>query len=189
MAKKQNDNTMVITRKITLIPCVSESKNWEKRINTFLEKDFPKKIKRKKDQIKNTKTPENIDSYKKQLAELEEQYEKFKNGEIEEYTQKMVNDYTYGLVRDCMESEARRKNVILSYIYTKMIEEGVGYLPTNTEKCKWVDQNINIAYRKKGNKDGSVLDDFDIDNPLGGYGVAFNQDLTSRIKKLFVMVY
>lgn len=86
---------------------------------------------------------------KKQLAELETQYEKFKNDELEEYTQKMVNDYTYGLVRDCMESEARRKNYILSYIFSKMVEDGVGYLPTLKDKYKWVSENIQVAYRKK----------------------------------------
>lgn len=59
---------MTITRKITLIPVASESPQWKKRINAFLEKDFPKKIKSKKDQIKNTTKPENIDAYKKAVS-------------------------------------------------------------------------------------------------------------------------
>lgn len=65
------DNTMVITRKIALIPVASERKEWKKRINTFLEKDFPRKIEAKKKQIKNTSKPEKKDGYKQQLAELE----------------------------------------------------------------------------------------------------------------------
>lgn len=36
-------DTMVITRKIALIPVASERKEWKKRINAFLEKDFPRK--------------------------------------------------------------------------------------------------------------------------------------------------
>lgn len=178
------DNTMVITRKIALIPVASERKEWKKRINTFLEKDFPRKIEAKKKQIKNTSKPEKKDGYKQQLAELEKQYEDIKENGIEEYTQKMVNDYTYGLVRDAMESEARRKNYILSYIYTKMVQDGVGYMSTLKDKYTWIKENINVAYRRKGSNKGSIFDDVDIDNPLGGYGTCFSQILTRKIKDL-----
>ena len=51
MAKKQDDNTMTIARKITLIPVASERKEWKKRIDAFLEKDFPRKIEAKKKQV------------------------------------------------------------------------------------------------------------------------------------------
>lgn len=184
MAKKQDDNTMTIARKITLIPVASERKEWKKRIDAFLEKDFPRKIEAKKKQIKNTSKPEKKDGYKQQLAELEKQYEEFKENGMKEYTQKMVNDYTYGLVRDAMESEARRKNYIMSYIYTKMVQDEVANLPTLTEKNKWVSANVNKCYRKAGNKNGSIFTDVDISNPLMGYGFEFKQALTSKIKNL-----
>lgn len=119
MAKKQDDNTMTIARKITLIPVVSGNDKWRRRVDAFLEKDFPKKIESKKRQIKNTSKPERTDGYKQQLAELEKQYEEFKENGITEYTHKMVSNYTYDFVRKAMESEARRKNYIMSYIYTK----------------------------------------------------------------------
>ena len=48
MAKKQDDNTMTITRKITLIPVASERKEWKKRVDAFLEKNFPRQIEIKK---------------------------------------------------------------------------------------------------------------------------------------------
>ena len=53
MAAKEN--TMVITRKIALIPVASERKEWKKRINAFLEKDFPRKIEANKKQFGNYK--------------------------------------------------------------------------------------------------------------------------------------
>ena len=52
MTKKQDDNTMTIARKITLIPVVSDNDKWKKRVDAFLEKDFPKKIESKKDRLK-----------------------------------------------------------------------------------------------------------------------------------------
>lgn len=35
MAKKQDDNTMTIARKITLIPVASDNDKWKKRVNAF----------------------------------------------------------------------------------------------------------------------------------------------------------
>lgn len=46
------DNTMVITRKIALIPVVSERKEWKKRINAFLEKDFQGKLKQRRSRLR-----------------------------------------------------------------------------------------------------------------------------------------
>lgn len=184
MAKKQDDNTMTIARKITLIPVASERKEWKKRIDAFLEKDFPRQIEIKKKQIKNTSKPERVDGYKQQLAELEKQYKDFKENGIKEYTHKMASDYTYDIVRRAMESEARRKNYILSYIYTKMIQDEVANLPTLTEKNKWVSANVKECYRKAGNKNGSIFTNVDIDNPLAGYGSDFGQAFTRKIKKL-----
>lgn len=184
MAKKQDDNTMTIARKITLIPVASERKEWKKRIDAFLEKDFPRQIEIKKKQIKNTSKPERVDGYKQQLAELEKQYKDFKENGIKEYTHKMASDYTYDIVRRAMESEARRKNYILSYIYTKMVQDEVANLPTLTEKNKWVSANVKECYRKAGNKNGSIFTNVDIDNPLAGYGSDFKQAFTGKIKNL-----
>ena len=167
-----------------MIPVASDNNKWKKRVDKFLKKDFPRKIEAKKKQIKNTSKPERKDGYKQQLVELEKQYEEFKENGIKEYTHKMASDYTYDIVRKAMESEARRKNYILSYIYTKMIQEEVANLPTLAEKNKWVSDNVKECYRKAGNKNGSIFTNVDIDNPLAGYGFDFKQAFTSKIKNL-----
>ena len=93
----------------------------------------------------------------------------------------MVNDYTYTLVRDAMESEARRKNYILSYAFAKMTEARVDLMDIK-ERNKFISQLLNPAYRVKGSKKGSIFDETEIDNILGGYGFKFQQELTSKIK-------
>lgn len=52
MAKKQDDNTMTIARKITLIPVASDNNKWKKRVDNFLEKDFPRKIEAKRNRLR-----------------------------------------------------------------------------------------------------------------------------------------
>lgn len=175
-------DTITITRKIALIPVASDNKDWKKRINAFLEKDFPKRIETKKRQIKNTSKPEKKEDYKKQLIELEKQYEDFKENGITEYTHKMVSNYTYSFVRDAMKNEAIRKNYIWSYMFSKMVEDGVGFLKTNIEKCKWVQENIKPAFRVTGKDNGNIYDTAGITNPLGAYGQAFKQDITRELK-------
>lgn len=185
MAKKQNKNTMQINRKITLIPVASDNDGWKKKMNTYLEKFyFDKKIKAKERQIKNTSKPERKEEYKQQLTEYKKQQEQFLNGELEDYTKQMVMSYTYDLVRDCMESEARQKNFIMSYMFSEMIREKVCYLKNKKEKEKWVNDNINVAFRVKGSPKGSIFDDVEIYSPLRALSIqGYTQELKGRVKK------
>ena len=100
-------------------------------MNTYLEKFyFDKKIKAKERQIKNTSKPERKEEYKQQLTEYKKQQEQFLNGELEDYTKQMVMSYTYDLVRDCMESEARQKN----FIYVLRDDQRKGLLLKKQER-------------------------------------------------------
>lgn len=99
------------------------------------------------------------------------------NGEI---TQRMVDRYTRNLVKEAMESEARRKNYILSWAFYTMIANGVEYMEFPEQK-KFIRKMMNPAYRIKGSSKGSIFDDVEIDNILGGYGIGFNQELTGVV--------
>lgn len=92
------------------------------------------------------------------------------------------NTYTYGTVRTAMEEEARKKNYILSWIYSEMIGAGVQHMETLKEKYQFISNRMNYAYRLPGNKNGSLFDEAEIHNILKGYGFAFSQMLTSKIK-------
>jgi len=66
-----------------------------------------------------------------------------------EYTQKMINDYTYSLVRTAMEEEARRKNYILSWMFSEMTKHGVQYMETLKEKQKFDKRYYQLCLSKK----------------------------------------
>ena len=81
------------------------------------------------------------------------------------------NTYTYGTVRTAMEEEARKKNYILSWIYSEMIGAGVQHMETLKEKYQFISNRMNYAYRLPGNKNGSLFDEAEIHNILKGYGI------------------
>lgn len=181
-------DTYIITRKFTIIPTHSERKEWEKKIYKYTIENLEKKIEEYKTWIENAKKNKKLNK-----EEKEKKIEKYKNLlcqteeslayviENKEFTNKMVSDYTKSLVKDAMESEARRKNYILSWAFATMIENGVQYMDF-LEQMKFITEMMKPAYRKKGSNKGSVFDDVEIENILGGYGVGFSQELTGKIK-------
>lgn len=172
-------NTIVITRKYNLYPEKSDMKVWEKKVEDFLQR-----------QIAWTEEQLSQKGIKKERkAKLNTRLEKYREYQ-QEYTDtgifpaKAVTDYTYDLLRTAMEEEARRKNYIMTWIYSEMIANGVQYMDSLLDKYKFINETIKPAYRVKGSKKGSLFDDVEIDNILGGYGNAWNQELTAKIKDL-----
>ena len=176
MTKKQDNeiDTITITRKLNIIPIKSENNMCIKKVYKFHIDKINKKIEalvedesKEKDKKKKEKISDLINNEKSKL-------EYFLNEE--ELTRSMINDYTYTLVRDAMESEARRKNYILSYAFSKMTEARADLMDIK-ERNKFISQLLNPAYRVKGSKKGSIFDETEIDNILGGYGFKFQQEL------------
>lgn len=190
MKTNKDETTITITRKYAIIPTSSDMKEWNKKIYKFTVDKLNNKIVTLKEEIeklnekskkKKLKDDEikSLEELNKQLIECNDTLEEITR--TKEYTQKMINDYTYSLVRTAMEEEARRKNYILTWIYSCMVEHGVQYMETLKEKQKFIKDTINYAYRKKGSKDGSLFDNTEITNILHGYGMAFKQTLTSKV--------
>lgn len=190
MKTNKDETTITITRKYAIIPTSSDLKEWNKKIYKFTVDKLNNKIVTLKEEIeklnekskkKKLKDDEikSLEELNKQLIECNDTLEEITR--TKEYTQKMINDYTYSLVRTAMEEEARRKNYILTWIYSCMVEHGVQYMETLKEKQKFIKDTINYAYRKKGSKDGSLFDNTEITNILHGYGMAFKQTLTSKV--------
>lgn len=163
------DNTITITRKYALIPEFSDRKEWKKRVYDFTINDLEQKI-----DYRNKK--------KQDASELESQLEYIKNGG--DFTRSMMNNYTYSLVRTAMEEEARRKNYILSWIFSEMRANRVDQMESLKDKFKFVSDTINYAYRKSGSNKGSLFDETEIHCILKSYGIAFSQELTKEIKEL-----
>lgn len=177
---KNDDKTQcIITRKFTLVPEISDKKEWERKVVSFVIEDCDRKIKYyKKKKTSNEKEKEKrkkkIDKYTlmKQVAE---------SGTLE-INEKIASDYTYYTIRKAMESESCRKNYILSWAFSEMKEHGVAYMDKK-EQTKFINELIKPAYRKKGSKKGSLFDDVEIDNILQGYGMSFSKEFTGKLKK------
>lgn len=182
MNKDKNENTVTITRKYALIPTFSERKEWHKRVYNFTIEDLTRKIEYYKEKVKKEKDKEKKEEIKTKIKNFEEGLESIQNGGV--FTQKMINDYTYNLVRTAMEEEARRKNYILSWIFSEMRLNRVDQMESLKDKFKFISDTINYAYRKKGSNKGSLFDDTEINSILNAYGIAWNQELTKEIKGL-----
>lgn len=155
-----NDKS-TITRKYVIIPVENDDKDWDKRVVKFFE-----------NKVEDTKIKS------KEKNKYKEYLEKLEKGILEK---EMINDYTYPLIRECMSSEALRKNYILSNVsaaYINCISNGMDI----KEAMSVVNEKLKCGYRVKGSKEGSLFDNTSIDNYLGGYGKAFNQELTSKFK-------
>lgn len=177
------DNTITITRKYTLIPTFSDTKEWTKKVMEYTRTSYIEKIKYYEEKIKKIKKKdkEEREEYKNRLFQLKEQQLDFEeNGTL---LQTNVNDYTYDLVRKAMASESDRKNIIISYVCGELINRDAKDMDFK-ERNKLISELCNYAYRVKGSKKRSLFDHLDIDNPLGGYGISFSQDLTKKIKEL-----
>ena len=182
MNKDKNENTVTITRKYALIPTSSERKEWHKRVYNFTIEDLARKIEYYKDKSKKEKDKEKKEEIKNKIKNFEEGLESIQNDG--DFTQKMINDYTYNLVRTAMEEEARRKNYILSWIFSEIRLNRVDQMESLKDKFKFISDTINYAYRKKGSNKGSLFDDTEINSILNAYGIAWNQELTKEIKDL-----
>ena len=182
MNKDKNENTVTITRKYALIPISSDRKEWYKRVYNFTIEDLARKIEYYKEKSKKEKDKEKKEEIKTKIKNFEEGLESIQNGG--DFTQKMINDYTYNLVRTAMEEEARRKNYILSWIFSEMRLNRVDQMESLKDKFKFISDTINYAYRKKGSNKGSLFDDTEINSILNAYGIAWNQELTKEIKEL-----
>lgn len=180
--KDKNENTVTITRKYALIPTSSDRKEWHKRVYNFTIEDLARKIEYYKEKSKKEKDKEKKEEMKTKIKNFEEGLESIQNGG--DFTQKMINDYTYNLVRTAMEEEARRKNYILSWIFSEMRLNRVDQMEGLKDKFKFISDTINYAYRKKGSNKGSLFDDTEINSILNAYGIAWNQELTKEIKEL-----
>lgn len=177
------DNTITITRKYTLIPTFSDTKEWTKKVMEYTKISYVEKIKYYEEKTKKTKKndKEEREKYENRLSQLKEQQLDFEeNGTL---LQTNINDYTYDLVRKAMASESDRKNAIISYVCGELINRDAKDMDFK-ERNKLIGELCNYGYRVKGSKKGSLFDHLDIDNPLGGYGVSFCQDLTKKIKEL-----
>lgn len=176
------ENTTTITRKYALIPEHSDRKEWHKRVYDFTISDLTEKVAYYKDKLKKEKDNKKKEQLKTKIRNFEVGIESIQNGE--EFTQKMINDYTYSLVRTAMEEEARRKNYILSWIFSEMTANRVDQMESLKDKFKFVSSTINYAYRKAGSNKGSLFDETEIHCMLKSYGIAFSQELTKEIKEL-----
>lgn len=170
---------MKITRKYELIPVEADTKKYQKKIHEFTLKDLDEKITYYKKKVKSEKDEKKKTDYKQKLENCESSLEDIKNGKP--YTHQMVNNYTYNLVRTAMQEEAIRKNFIISWMRSELFKNDVHNWDKLSDKCKFVRDNIGIAYRQKGSKKGSLFDGTNIENILGGYGIAFSQELTNKI--------
>ena len=82
-----------------------------------------------------------------------------------------------------MASESYRKNMIISYVTSELINRNAKDMDIK-ERNKLIGELTNYGYRVKGSSKGSLFDLVDIDNPLKGYGSSFCQQLTSKIKDM-----
>lgn len=183
----ESKNTQIVTRKLVIKPTFSYRKEWEKKVSDFTIKDLEDRISEYKEWIENLKANKKLKKDEKErrkqkytdlLKGAEKTLEEFKNGG--KITQKMVNKYTESLVKDSMESEARRKNYILTWAFYNMLANGVQYMEFSEQK-KFILEMLEPAYRKKNSSKGSIFDDVEIDNVLNGYGVAFRKEFTNII--------
>lgn len=175
------DDKIIITRKYQIIPIMSEMKQWYERVIDFTKNDLEEKIKYTKKRIKTEKDKEEKETLIIRLQNYEDIYGTIGTDDFQ-FTQSIINNYTYNLVRTMMEEEARKKNYILSWIYSTMIGSGVQHMNDLNEQKKFVDDTINYAYRVKGSKKGSLFDDSEISDTLGRYGFSFSKQLKSKIK-------
>jgi hypothetical protein len=182
---EETQKTQIITRKYNIVPCKSYSKEWRKKCFEYTLSDLNGKLEsteyvlkyKEKDKEKITALKLKIEQYKQDITNMVhsgvKQYE---------FTNRMVEDYTKNLIRESMESEARRKNYILSYAFSTMIGNGLQYEKDYKVRNKFISEMLLPAYRIKGSSKGSLFDETEIANTLKGYGNAFSQELSRKIK-------
>ena len=181
-----------ITRKYVLKPCMSDSIIWRKKCLDSLIGLTNQKIESQQKRLKGLnkkkkegeKVDHEIDVVKDKIKELKKKAKILENSP-DEYiiTNKDVKDYTFDTVRYCMESEARRKNYLLSWFFSMAHESRID-LMERKDRDKWISELLKNGYRIDGAKQGCVFDETEINNILGSYGVGFCQNLTALVKRL-----
>lgn len=118
---------ITITRKYVIYPIASDMKEWERKVIKYVSENYEKRIQLLEQKIKHSKIPkEEKENLRKELDNLKIKYDAFQADPA--ITQSEINTYTYGTVRTAMEEEARKKNYILSWIYSEMIGAGVQHV-------------------------------------------------------------
>lgn len=105
-----------------------------------------------------------------------------------EIVQKIASNYTYWFIKAACKSEAQRKNATLSYVFSECIKRSIGEIEDIKDRTKAIDDILRVCTRVKTKENSrtseSLLDDIEIDNPLGGYGFGYSQALRSKIMDL-----
>ena len=143
----------MITKKCVLIPERSDSLLWERRVYDFTVKDYEQRISFYESQLE-SKNKEVKRNAKIRLEILNKELDAFLDNP--EITQKVINNYTYGLVRTAMSEEAARKNYIIEYVKSILIAEHA-YAMDFRDRNKRISQILQYAYRKKGSSKGSLF--------------------------------
>lgn len=168
MSKEKN--TQVVTRKIQILPVDSD----HEKIFDLAKEQTENEIKKLKSEIRKAKDEQTKINHKNKIRELELTLEKAFNEN--KPTQKMINNYVYGLLRDCMKSEAQMKNYILSNMFSVLIHE-----KDDWELAKEHTREIcKSGLRVNGSKKGNLYENVDIDMPIGSYGTRFGKELSKK---------
>lgn len=180
----------IITRKITLIPEVSNRKEWVKRFDIYFkeeEKNKQELLNERLDELESLKKllQKDPNKYKQRHQEVITSISKlndsiasyndfFETGKI---TRTLLNEYTYSFVKKACKEEARHKNLVIASVASTMISNGYLSLKETAAQDLYK-ETFNRAVRTK---DG--LGEH-INNPLGGYGKSWSQVLNSKIRDL-----
>ena len=172
---------VIITRKIALIPMVSEHNLWFKRFNFFVDDEFTridKLLINLESEINNTKNEEKrseLENRKTKAEKLLSDLENYRdNGHI---SKKLLNNYVYGTCVKASFEEARHKNLCISKVIDTLRIHGYSDLSTPEAK-ELFRETYNAAVRIKN---GSVSDF--VDNPLKSYGLSWSNSLKLALIK------
>ena len=209
--KPKKSNTQIITRQFKLYPLHSiDNKFWVKRVRQYFESmlsECDEKIVEYQEWIANTKTEKKKKSYKNSLETMKRRKTRlldeqnlfetivtnYNNGiELSQFESdslsKIAKDYTYQMIHSSCKSEALRKNRTVRYVLSEYTMRELINIQDDKEREKKIAEIINFCNRTKSKKEvdtpHSLLDIYNIDNPLGGYGFSYKQSLTNKLKTI-----
>ncbi len=113
------ENSITITRKYTLYPELSERKEWTKKVTEFIINSYNQKIEYYNAKLDKAKTKKEKSETEEKINNLLVKKQNFEETKV--ITNDIAKDYTYTLVRKAMESESARKNMIISYVFSELI--------------------------------------------------------------------
>ena len=209
MAKKENIQT--ITRKFKLYSLsVETNKFWVKRVKEyFLAKlsEYDNKILEYQEWLTNAKTKDKRNSYQKSIDNFgnkkkkllneqilfEETIRKYQNGnELTQFESdslaKIAKDYTYSLIRSACKSEAWRKNLATSYVFSECMNQRVFAIKDDKERKSKIADICNFCLRRRSkietDNPNSILDIVEIENILNGYGFGYKKTFNSKMQSM-----